>query len=135
VRDYEGGEARLAQQVAEVRADRGARGRVQGRERFVEEQRLRLSRERPRERDPLSLAAGELARPRTGKPFDPEPPQDVVDRRTSAEANVVLDAQVREERVVLEHEADGALLGRQVDPRLRVEPGLAAHDPAALGPR
>ena len=39
---------------------------------------------------------------------------------------------MREERVVLEDEAGGAALGRHVDAGLRVEPGLAAREHAAL---
>src|SRR5207237_749353 len=49
-----------------------------------------------------------------------------------AEADIALDAQVREQRVVLEHHADAPLFGRPVDRRaadqLAVEPDLARGD-------
>ena len=47
--------------------------------------------------------------------------------------HVLADVHVREERVLLEHEADGALLGRQVDPLPGVEPGLVAEAHRAAG--
>ncbi len=47
-------------------------------------------------------------------------------------SSVLGHGQVREERVVLEDEPDGAFLGAAVD--ARVEPRLAAHDAAALRP-
>ena len=54
-------------------------------------------------------------------------------RARAAERDVRAHAHVREERVLLEHEADGARLGREVDARGGVEPRLAvARDPAPV---
>ena len=50
---------------------------------------------------------------------------------TARELDVLANGQVREERVVLQEEADGALVHRSVDPARRVEPGFSADlDPA-----
>ena len=48
------------EQVVELGADVGLRVRVERGERLVEEQHVRVARERAGERDPLALAAGEL---------------------------------------------------------------------------
>ena len=50
-----------------------------------------------------------------------------LDRRRCAVAHIAEDGQVREERVILEHEAHRTALWRQVDPPGYVEPGLAAR--------
>ena len=52
----------------------------------------------------------------------------------AAELDVLAHAQVREERIVLEHEAHRPLLGRQLQSLCRVEPGVSVdRDPAAGG--
>ena len=83
-------------------------------ERLVQQQHARPPRQRPSERDALPLAARQPARLLLREVRDPEPVEQPVGR-TAAERDVLLDAQVREERVVLEHEPDGALLGADVD--------------------
>ena len=65
---------------------------------------------------------------------DPETPEEIVDALAPGVADVLLHRHVREERVVLEHEADSAALGREVDPGLAVEQHRAVElDPPALG--
>src|SRR5207253_5621057 len=119
--------AELARRLAELGANAGARVDVQRRERLVEEQRLRSARERAGERDALALAGGELGRADPREVGDAEPFQQFAAAAIpGGEANVRLDREVREEGVVLEDEADGALLGRPVDPGRCVEPGLAS---------
>ena len=87
----------------------------------------RLAGERARERDPLPLASRELAHTRARELCDPEPLEQLVERRAvrRAEADVRGHVEVREERVLLEEVADAPPLGRTVDARARVEPGLA----------
>ena len=58
---------------------------------------------------------------------DPEAFEELVDPLAAAERDVAPDIQVREERVLLEDEADGPSLRRQVDSGLRVEPPIAAE--------
>src|SRR5439155_20647546 len=106
-----------------------------GSHRLVQEQYLRLTRERARERDALPLAAGKLGRLRTREVLDAQPPQQPI-RIPSAEDDVLLHREAREERVLLEDEADGPPLGSPVDPACLVEPGVAAGaDRSASGPR
>src|SRR5207302_5822993 len=118
-----GRKGELLEELAELGADGGARVGVERGERLVEEEHARPARERARERDPLPLAARELARLRAGEVGDAEA---LEERPVAArEADVPLHGEVREERVVLEEEAGGAALGRQVDAALGVEPCLA----------
>jgi len=104
--------------------------RVERGQRLVEEQHARPPRERARERDALALAAREIPRARARQVGDAKAVEKPVEG--AAEGDVLGHGQVREERVVLEDEPDGAFLGAAVD--ARVEPRLAAHDAAALRP-
>ena len=106
--------------------DAAARVWVEGGHRLVEEQDLRLMGERSREGHALLLATGQLGRLRLRQVSDPEPLEQVA-RLASREGHVPLDRQVREQRVLLEHVAHGALLGPAVDPPLAVEPDLAVR--------
>ena len=63
VGDEDGRQRELAEQLVELDPHRRLGVRVESRQRLVEQQDARLERERPRERDPLALAARELARP------------------------------------------------------------------------
>ena len=105
---------------------------IQRRQRLVEQQHARLERERPRERDPLALAARQLAHAGRRQVGDPEPLQELGHRRVApgAEAHVREHVEVREQRVLLEQVAHLAPLGRHVDALPRVEPGALAerHD-------
>ena len=62
MRDEDERDAELALQVLELDLDLLAELLVEGPERLVEQQHLGLEGERPGERDPLPLAAGELVR-------------------------------------------------------------------------
>ena len=104
---------------------------VEGAERLVEQQHLRLVDERAGERDPLLLAARELARlalldagevdqledlphaPVELRALEPLAPQ--------PEGDVLEDRQVREERVALEDGVDVSLVRRQPGHRLLAE--------------
>ncbi len=128
--------AELAEDLVELGAHRRARMRVERGQRLVEQQHRRVARERPRESDPLALAARE--RPCTRAPAqvrDPEALEQLahigVARR--AEADVRRHVEVGEERVLLEQVAHPPPLGREVDAPARVEPRLARD--ARPGPR
>ena len=76
--------------------------------------------------EPSGLLAGEVR--------DAEALEQVLDPPASAEADVRGDRHVREQRVVLEHEADRPPVGRPVDTALGVEPRLLTErDAAARG--
>ena len=66
VRHEERRQLELAQELGELGAHLPARVRIEGRHRLVEEENGGVARERARERNPLPLAAGELARARAG---------------------------------------------------------------------
>jgi hypothetical protein len=91
---------------------------VEGRERLVEQQHLRLARECPGERDTLPLATREPARLLVGEVRDAEALEVLVGRVSPSVLHVAAHRQVREQRVLLEDEPDAALLGRQVDTAL-----------------
>ena len=61
VGDEDGRQRELAEQLVELDPHRRLRVRIERRQRLVEQQDARLERERPRERDPLALAARQLA--------------------------------------------------------------------------
>ena len=110
----------LAQPGAELVADLG----VEGAEGLVEEQHLGPRRERPRQGDPLPLAAGELRRVAVGVAGELHQLQQLVDPgldlgpgqlpHLQAEGDVLAHGHVAEQGVVLEDEADAPLLDRQV---------------------
>ena len=110
-----------------------ARVGVERRERLVEQQHRRVARERPGQRDPLALAAGEIAGTGAGEVRDPEALEQLVHPRAAAEGDVAADVEVREERVLLEDEPDRPPLGRQVDCRRRCRTRSAA--PSVTFPR
>ena len=134
------GTSAVAQHRAELARRARARAGVERRQRLVEQQHVGLARERARERHALALAARQRARPGVGQLAHPE----ALEQRPAARSapsepaqrvgDVLPRAQVREQRVLLEHVAAAAPLGRQVDAAARVEPGLAARlDEAVLG--
>ena len=142
--DHDRRTAASASSASSSRCRLGPRARVERRERLVEEQRVGSRAERPRQRDPLALAAGER-RAAARRPWrHPEAVEQLagVPLRRSARGtprmrigDVPPGAQVAEERVVLEDEAAAPPLGRQLDSGVGVEPGLAvALDPAAPRP-
>src|SRR5206468_6687842 len=101
-----------------------AHARVEGAERLVEEEHLRLCGERAGERDALALAAGELRGEGAREALELDQAKELADpladaRRgpaadTHREGDVVEDGHLPEERVVLEDEADVPLADRDV---------------------
>ena len=117
------------QQLLQLEPHRVLRMGVERGERLVEQQHAGVACERPRQGDALPLPAGELARLCVREMRDAEALEQLRDPLLAAEGDVPLDAQVREERVLLEHQADAPFLGRAAG--LRVEPDLAVErDPA-----
>ena len=114
VRDEQDRDAEPGEQVVQLGADRRLRVRVERRERLVEQQDLRVARERARERDALPLAAGELARPRVREVRDAKALEVVVRSVTPRVLDVLANRHVREERVLLEDEPDAPALRRQL---------------------
>ena len=108
-----------AQPLAELRAH----PRVEGPERLVEEQHGRLDRERAGEPHPLPLPAGELRRVALRERLQLDELEQLGDALLDlglrpladlqAEGDVVVHGHVLEGRVVLEDEADAALLRRR----------------------
>ena len=136
VRDEDHRQPEVAQQLAQLEPHRRLRVRVERRQRLVEEQHVRLARERAGERDALLLAAGELGRPRVRERGDVEPLEQLVHARAARVRDVLAHGQVREQRVLLEDEADAPLVRLLEDLPRRVEPDLVAvRDAAALRPR
>ena len=100
-------------------------------ERLVEQQHLRLQDQRPGQGHPLLLAAGQLAHPTPGECGQLDPLQHlghpVADQGTGdpshpqTEADVVCNAEVREEQRSLEDDPDGAALGGYVPDAPAVE--------------
>ena len=142
-----GRDAELLLDRPDLRAQRDADLGVERRERLVEEQHLRLDRERARERDALLHAARELprvARPGLGHVDELEQLGDALPDRVLAdplahphpEADVVRDRHVREERVRLEHHAHVAPVrrrGTDVRPvERRCVPALGISKPAII---
>ena len=65
---------------------------------------------------------------------DPEALEELAGAVPRPVRDVLLHRHVREQRVVLEHEPDSAILGRKGDSRRGVEEHFAVeHDPPALG--
>ena len=95
---------------------------IQCRKGFVEQQQARLHRQGAGEGNALLLAPGKLLRPPRGQVLQVKTVEQfryplapgVCGQANQTEANVVGDAQVREQGIVLRHIADAALLGRKV---------------------
>ena len=75
VGDEHRGRVRRREGRRQLAGRRGGRARVERGERLVEEDQLRLARERPRQRDALALAAGEPARRGVGELRGAEAPE------------------------------------------------------------
>jgi hypothetical protein len=101
--------------------------------RLVQEQDRGVARERAGQRDALPLATRELRRPRPREVPDAEPVEQLSRARAPAEADVRLDGEVREKRVVLEDEPDAALLRWQVDASCLIERLAVEDDPPLRG--
>ena len=139
VRDEDGRDVQFVVEVDEHLAQLLADFRVHGGERFVEQEHVRLGRERAGEGDALALAAGKLVGEAVFQILQAEQINqlghacDAVGLRPlldfEAEGDVVRHAHALEERVALEDEADVALLHRHV------VDALAAHENLAIGRR
>jgi hypothetical protein len=130
VRDDQRRQLERMQQLLELEPDRVLGVRIERGERFVEQQHAGVARERPGQRDPLPLAARQFARPRLREVRDAKALQQLRDPLLASEGHVPLDAQVREQRVLLEDEADATLL--RPPAAFAVEPDLVVErDPAA----
>ena len=122
VRDQDGRDVDLVVQPAQPLAQLGAHLGVERAERLVEQQHLRLDRERAGERHALALAAGELVGVALLVAGEPDDLEQLVDARGDPvlrlladlhpERDVVAHGHVLERGVVLEHEADPAPLRR-----------------------
>ena len=124
VRDVDEGDPDLALDALQLDLELAPQLRVERAERLVEQQHRRREHERTRERDALLLPAGELVRPalserprRTSSSASATRPRrsafgDVLEAK--AEADVLLDGEVGEERVALEDGVDGPLVRRRL---------------------
>ena len=146
VGDVDEGDPDLALDPLQLDLQPLAQLQVERAERLVEQQHLRQVDQRPGERDPLLLAARELRRAAVRLGREPDPLELGLDPlarsrpsptplRSQAEGDVVLDAQVREERVALEDRVGRALVGGRPatsSPSIRISPSLGCSKPAII---
>ena len=119
VRDQHRRDAELALHLADGAAQLLADLRIERPEGLIEQQHLRLVRQRPRDRHPLLLSAGELRRQPLVESLERHQPQQLLaplaagTRAHAAHAqrklDVLRDGHVAEQGVVLEHQAHAAL--------------------------
>ena len=120
VGDEDGGGAGVPQDGLDLVPHLRAKVGIEIREGLVEQDESGCRGERPGHRHPLLLSSGELVGVACAEAREPDQLQDLGDtlpprapiQAMEAEAHVVLDGEVREEGVVLEDDADPALLGR-----------------------
>ena len=119
VRDVDGRRAEVVLELLDLRARLHAQLRVEVGERLVHQERGRLAHDRAAHRDALPLAARERPRLAVEIGLEAEQPRRLLDApldlllvhllQLQAEADVVVDAQVRVERVALEDHRDVAV--------------------------
>ena len=117
-------------------------GRVQGRERLVEEQDRRVRRERASERDPLLLASGQFARVSMRQVREAQAAEDLDDARqrvlprpaVQSVPDVLRHREMGKERVALKHVAEAPFPGRHVDAPLRSRTARPRRDRCGHGP-
>ena len=142
VGDEHDGAAEPDDQGAQLLAELSAERRVEGRERLVEQQHRRVRRDGAAEGHPLLLAPREIAGVPRGQLLEAHLGEDL--RRAplplrpravpEPERHVLRHRQVGEQRVALEHVAEVARLGRQMDPGRRVVEDAPVDDhPAGIG--
>ncbi len=142
-----GGDPELALQALQLEAHALAQLRVEVGEGFVEQEQLRLHDQRPREREALLLAAGELGRLAVGELVELHRPEDaqhlvpdflpgkpaVADFQRKG--RVLEDVHVRPDGVGLEHHAEAAAVGRDEDTiRRRIHDAIRNTDLPRAGP-
>ncbi len=106
----EGRHAEAMEKRPKLAAELLSRGSVERRERLVEQEEPRPRRDGPGKRHPLPLATGELSGPASQQVLDPEKLRDLPHPRAllrrlqpmQSVPDVLLDREVRKERVVLE---------------------------------
>lgn len=123
VRDIDDRARKLPPQLQQLLTQRQACRGVERGYRLVEEDDLRLERERPRQRHALALSAGETGRERTVQAVQPETAQETVralvrlraQLRVKAQgvANILAHGHILKEGIVLKHQSHAAPLGRQ----------------------
>src|SRR5215208_1618976 len=123
MRHEDGGDAELTLDARDLDAHFLAQLQIQVRERFVEKKHRGLDDERPRQRHTLPLPAGNLRRPPLTEARKMHERQRLVDSTAyvrspdpahlEPESDVVHHVHVREQRVVLEYDADVAPKRRQ----------------------
>jgi len=147
VGDQQRGDAQALEHRAQVVAQAPAQVGVEAGEGFVEQQQVGARCQRAGQRDALLLAAGEFVRIAIGQAVEADQRQRLKHARRAraavqavqAESDVVGDRKVGEQRQVLEHEAQAALLRRQrqriaaAQPKLAGIGGVEAGDGAQQG--
>ena len=138
VRHEDGGDAEIALHAADGLAQLDADLGVERAERLVEQEHRRAIGESARDRDALALAARELLRAPPAEAREPDQLEQLLAplpalllgdaRDAQRELDVVRHRHVAEERVVLEHEADAAILGSEPGDVAAVEEDLAGVD-------
>ncbi len=136
VRDVDERRADVAVDLRQLDLQPLAELQVERAERLVEQQHRRSVDERARDRDPLLLAARELAGQPIAEVFEPDERERLLDpagrlarrhlRHLETEADVVPHRHVREERVRLEDRVDAAAVRRQPVDALVADLDLAA---------
>ena len=126
VRDVDGGRAEVALELRDLRPHLHTQLRVQVGERLVHQECRRLAHDRAAHRDPLALTAGERARLPLEEALEAQDLRCLLDSlvdlrlrhllQLQAEGDVVVDGQVRIERIALEDHGDVAIArGHVVD--------------------
>ena len=125
-------------QALDLDAHLGAQLGVEVRQRLVEQEHLRIAHDAAAERDALLLAAGQLLRLALQQFVQAEHAGGAIDRRldlgfrgllvAQAEGEIVVDAHVLVERVVLEHHGDVAVARRQMVDHPVADADVAAGD-------
>ena len=145
VGDVDHGRADRVVEPPQLDAHVGPQRRVEVRQGLVEEQDRRLAHERPGQRDPLALTAGELRRV-VARAARRSPTSSADSQRRAggcsrlghladgqAEADVLGDVEVGEQGVALEHHRHVALRGRTVGHVGAVDQHPAGADPLEAG--
>ncbi|ABA50513.1 hypothetical protein BURPS1710b_1039 [Burkholderia pseudomallei 1710b] len=128
----------LVVQPRELEPHLHAQRRIEVRQRLVEQEHLRLARDRAADRDALPLPARQLPGLPVEQVIDMQDPRRLLDRvvdllllrarELQAERHVVVERHVRIERVRLEHHRDAALRARHVVDLRAVDQQLAARN-------